>query len=358
MKRILLLLIMLMPGLLIFAQTAADYFPDTPGYIWRYNAVPLDSLNNGVDSLAFVEVDSFATTSPYLGKEADIVLSKAGIGSTINLLPYLDSSYYHMEGTDGWVYFKITGLDSLISGIDSVFAITFLELLQSFQDWYPLYRFAQAPNSTYQIFNYDTVITYNGTNLSMRFRAEGKRLPDQNLSTEIGDFNCKKFILSNKVFYLLLGVIPITIFDQGDTTWIAPGNWIVKRFTPSATVDLSFAGMPAFTIPGLKYDIALPPPPTGTGEEINSPAAFELYQNYPNPFNPSTTIRYSIWEMNLTTIKIYDVLGNEIAVLVNREQHPGNYEVVFNADNLAAGIYYCRLISGKYSEVRKMVLLK
>ncbi len=339
-------------------RTLLIIFPMRTGYTWRYNVVPLDSLNNSIDSLAYVEVDSFASTANYLGKEANIVPSKTGPAQLINFLPYLDTSYYHMDGTNGWEYVKITGLDSLISGIDSILGITFLELLESFQDWYSVYRFAQSPNSTYQIFNHDTVITFNGTDIAMRFRAEGKRFADENLSTEIGDFSCKKFLLNNKVFYLFLGVIPITIFDQGDTTWIAPENWIVKRFTPATTVDLSFAGMPEFTIPGLKYDIALPPPPTGINEEISSLSGFGLSQNYPNPFNPTTKIKYSLGEMNLTTLKIYDVLGNEIASLVNSERSPGNYEVVFNAGKLSAGVYYCRLISGKFSEVRKLVLLK
>ena len=87
-----------------------------------------------------------------------------------------------------------------------------------------------------------------------------------------------------------------------------------------------------------------------------------LSQNYPNPFNPSTTIRYEIPERSFVTIKIYDVLGNEIATLVNEEKSAGSYEVIFNTEasikNPASGIYFYQLSAGNYTETKKMILLK
>ncbi len=94
------------------------------------------------------------------------------------------------------------------------------------------------------------------------------------------------------------------------------------------------------------------------------PAQFELAQNYPNPFNPSTTIKYSIprsteyFSVQQTTLKVYDILGREVATLVNKEQKPGNYEIKFNADDLGSGIYFYRLQSGGFTQSRKMILLK
>jgi len=91
---------------------------------------------------------------------------------------------------------------------------------------------------------------------------------------------------------------------------------------------------------------------------------FSLSQNYPNPFNPSTTIKYSIprsTEFNSvaqTTLKIYDILGREVATLVNKQQQAGNYEVNFNANNLSSGIYFYKLQSGSFVESKKMILLK
>jgi len=100
--------------------------------------------------------------------------------------------------------------------------------------------------------------------------------------------------------------------------------------------------------------------------ESSVPNKYELYQNFPNPFNPSTTIEYSIPAVgdeyirptNNVTLKIYDILGEEITTLVNKKQTPGNYEVKFNAGNLSSGIYFYRLKAGNFSKTNKMILLK
>ena len=88
------------------------------------------------------------------------------------------------------------------------------------------------------------------------------------------------------------------------------------------------------------------------------PKEFVLYQNYPNPFNPSTTIKYQIPELSFVTIKVYDVLGNEITTLVNEEKSIGSYEVEFNATNLPSGIYFYKIQAGSFVETKKMTLLK
>ena len=96
--------------------------------------------------------------------------------------------------------------------------------------------------------------------------------------------------------------------------------------------------------------------------EINQPIMFSLEQNYPNPFNPSTNIQYAISSRQLVTLKVYDVLGKEIATLVNEEKPAGSYEVEFKSSvgslQLASGIYYYQLRSGDYLETKKMILLK
>ena len=97
---------------------------------------------------------------------------------------------------------------------------------------------------------------------------------------------------------------------------------------------------------------------TSVEDNIESVQSFELFQNYPNPFNPTTKIKYEIPEMSFVTIKVYDVLGKEIATLVNEEKLSGNYETEFNGNVLASGIYYYRIIAGEFSQTRKMVLIK
>ena len=110
------------------------------------------------------------------------------------------------------------------------------------------------------------------------------------------------------------------------------------------------------------------------------PKEFVLYQNYPNPFNPSTTIKYTIptppassplakertenarqssWvRVEFVTLKVYDMLGREVTTLVNENQKPGNYEVEWNAENVSSGIYFYRIQTGSFIDVKKMILLR
>jgi len=107
---------------------------------------------------------------------------------------------------------------------------------------------------------------------------------------------------------------------------------------------------------------------TDVETDFLNPTGFELYQNYPNPFNPSTKIKFTIPSMGnpllggarggLVTLKVYDVLGNEIATLVNEEKPAGNYEVNFEAKGLSSGIYFYELQSGGFIETKKMILMK
>lgn len=85
---------------------------------------------------------------------------------------------------------------------------------------------------------------------------------------------------------------------------------------------------------------------------------YSLQQNYPNPFNPSTKIKFTVPVKGRVTLKIYDILGNEISVLINEDKNPGAYEADFKAKNLASGTYFCRLISGSYVRTVKMQLVK
>ena len=102
-----------------------------------------------------------------------------------------------------------------------------------------------------------------------------------------------------------------------------------------------------------------------------TPKEFVLYQNYPNPFNPNTTIKFTVpsvianevKQSQLVTLKIFDVLGNEVATLVNEEKQPGVYEVEFNGhsdegQNLSSGFYFYQLDAGSITYTKKMILLR
>ena len=95
-------------------------------------------------------------------------------------------------------------------------------------------------------------------------------------------------------------------------------------------------------------------------EEISSsvPSVYSLSQNYPNPFNPTTNIRFAIPEAGLVTMKVYNLLGQEVTTLINEYKNAGTYNVDFNAVNLSSGVYFYQINAGNYSDTKKMILMK
>jgi hypothetical protein len=91
---------------------------------------------------------------------------------------------------------------------------------------------------------------------------------------------------------------------------------------------------------------------------IGIPIVYKLFQNYPNPFNPTTTIKYSIPQSGLVTLKVYDLLGKEVITLVKEEKTAGIYESVFDASHLSSGVYFYKLQSGNFIQSKKLILLK
>jgi hypothetical protein len=88
------------------------------------------------------------------------------------------------------------------------------------------------------------------------------------------------------------------------------------------------------------------------------PTECKLFQNYPNPFNPTTSIKYSVSSIQNVKLVVYDIIGKEIATLVNEKQVPGVYEVMFDASGLPSGIYFYKLETESYKETKRMVLIK
>jgi hypothetical protein len=93
-------------------------------------------------------------------------------------------------------------------------------------------------------------------------------------------------------------------------------------------------------------------------EDDNFPLTYNLDQNFPNPFNPKTRIRYQVPEAAFVTLKVYDVLGNEVETLINEEQIIGTHEIDFDGSGLTSGIYYYRITANDFSQTKKMILLK
>jgi len=153
-----------------------------------------------------------------------------------------------------------------------------------------------------------------------------------------------------------------SVIDLGDGTYeatitapIAIGSDTVSAIVISGTDTVSIFRKAIVTYVN----------PTTINENPVTPDRFYLYQNSPNPFNPSTTLSFVIGHSSFVSLKVYDVLGNEIATLVNEEKQPGTYEVEFNAAshsgevrNLTSGIYFYKLKAGNFIETKKMMLMK
>jgi protocatechuate 3,4-dioxygenase beta subunit len=105
-------------------------------------------------------------------------------------------------------------------------------------------------------------------------------------------------------------------------------------------------------------DFAVSSTTTVKADPTVRPTEFMLDQNYPNPFNPTTSIRYSLPAAGIVTLKVFDIIGKEVATLVNGFQQNGQYTVTFNASHLSSGMYFYRLETGSMTQVKKMVLLK
>lgn len=130
--------------------------------------------------------------------------------------------------------------------------------------------------------------------------------------------------------------------EKGAEMNILYDSSLVLEFPPRSITTLSLSGDQV----------------TSVADNILSPTEFTLLQNYPNPFNPSTTISYTIPKTCLVSIKIYNMLGKEISTLVNEEKPAGNYVVQFDGSKVASGIYFYRMQSGNFTEVKKLVLIK
>ena len=232
----------------LYAQNASDYFPSAPGFKWFSKTIPFDSLNHLVDSLSYVNIDSFAVNRDYIGKPAKVIISKSGTKETILKKSYYDTSYVFLDSTNIWNYMSsFPGIDTLGVGI-----------FNSFNGWFSVYRLSQTINSSYTIYTKDTIVNYSGINTTFTHVVNAKRIADQTISTAIGNFLCKKFILTDAI-KAKISFFSIPILNVNDTVYIAPGNYIVRDIRPSANVDLSSFGQAAFFIAGSRRDILTPP---------------------------------------------------------------------------------------------------
>jgi hypothetical protein len=181
------------------------------------------------------------------------------------------------------------------------------------------------------------------------------------------------------------GVDGIATFNSGIIHWLegnmdtnpmfadtAHGDFRLKEGSPCIDKGIQNTfivyndGNDTLYIPPMDYVGAAPDmgayeygDPTSVKHEVNFVLyQYTLHQNYPNPFNPSTKIKFQIQNSKFTTLKIFNILGEEVAVLVSKKLNSGNHTYQFDGKNLASGIYYYQLMAGEFQDVKKMILLK
>lgn len=166
---------------------------------------------------------------------------------------------------------------------------------------------------------------------------------------------------------------------NGGQTWSAPRNLSSSRglddrfvsvspWNPPGLVNLvwqedteaggNIIADPGATVQRTRQVFLRTAPLAGVDQGVTHPVAFALEQNYPNPFNPSTTIGYTVAKAGRVTIKVYDALGREVAVLLNDDRAPGTYQAPFNTTRLASGVYFYRMIASGFTQTKEMLLLK
>lgn len=164
-----------------------------------------------------------------------------------------------------------------------------------------------------------------------------------------------KFLLLLLITYPLRAQyqIAVEVVSSGGEKQSNAAYRIVGTLTQTSTENLS--NTPYQIQTGFWY---VYPALTPVEDEEMMPVKYSLEQNYPNPFNPTTVIKFSIPEKVRVLIKIYDILGREVAVLNNSEMDRGWHKIEFNAQGYSSGIYICRMIAGNYISTKKMLMIK
>ncbi|MFN3345518.1 MAG: T9SS type A sorting domain-containing protein [Chloroherpetonaceae bacterium] len=347
MKQWILLLLFTSMSVCASAQSASSFFPTQLGYKWHYSIATLDTLQNIVPGSERSRVDSLIGDMMYQGRTAKVILT---LSSAFN-----DSTFISLDGTNAFQY--VGNLNLPLNTLPPALA----DSLQTLIGWYSIYRFAQAVNQNYTLLTRSfTVPVDSNTSLPLVITVTGRRLSDQTVTVPFGTFtNAKRFLITTSVGTQVLPppFPPLPLFSIPDTTWIASNTWIVKRVTPTVTINLSAFGVPPFTLPGQITQLSTQPL---SAPFHHAPLAFELHQNYPNPFNPTTTFTYRLSSSSDVQLEVFDVLGRKVATLVEAKQSAGTYQMNFNAAqfNLSSGVYFYRLTAGTYSQTRKMILVK
>lgn len=216
-------------------------------------------------------------------------------------------------------------------------------------------------NTTFTDINWKYLLTVNLNSMSPHLgQLFELRVVKQDNQEEIGRYSIPQILVNDFTVFIpefeLNHNYNIDFYADfnGNGIYNAPPTdhaWRITFISSNGDVVQNFSHNANFT------DIQWPGA-TSVGDEILSVENFHLEQNFPNPFNPSTKIKWSTAENGFQSLKVYNAIGNEVAVLVNEVKPAGNYELVFDASLLSSGIYFYTLQVGTITETKKMILIK
>jgi hypothetical protein len=336
------------------AQNASDYFPSKIGNAWRYQRFSLDTLQNQIVGSKTIVSDSLAGTKLVKGSLAYVLLS----GNK----PPFDSTYVRVEGSTISEY--LVGYPRITSllPVDSLG----LGFVWGYLNWYSYMNFGATPRTNVidTLLYLKKTVIFNGANLPLIITVTATKIRDTSITVPAGSYLTTPFQL---VLYVNLpksvppiGHIEVPLFKLIDTVFVAKNNWVVKEIQPSTFYPLNN---------DTSYKVATTQLPgfvrllesatiTSVAQHDRVPGEFRLEQNYPNPFNPATVISYQLAVNSFVTMRVFDLIGREVATLVNENLAAGNYDITFNAAGLSSGVYFYRLTADDMVQTRKMILQK
>jgi hypothetical protein len=189
----------------------------------------------------------------------------------------------------------------------------------------------------------NTTITWTFTNVAAAgsyYIAFGYRLEYASPKTQL--INVNGIRVDTMIFD---GASTTTWYELGTHIDLIQGQNTVQMQLSWGWMDLDYLAVPTNVL-------------TSVEAPSQVPVSFSLMQNYPNPFNPTTTIKYAIPSSQHVRLKLFDVLGRQVAVLVDQNQHAGFYGVAFDAATLSSGVYFYRIEAGSFVQTKRMLLLK
>jgi len=334
------------------AQNASDYFPSNIGNTWRYQRFSLDTLQNQIVDSKTIVSDSLVGSVQMKGLPAFVLISgKKGDTTFVNVQGSIISEF--LVG-----YPRITSqlpVDSLGLGF-----------VWGYLNWYPFMKFGTTPGTNVidTLLYIKTTVNFKNAPLPLFITVTTTNLKETSVTVPAGTYLTTPFQI---VLYVNIprsvppfGHYEVPLFKLVDTMFVAKNNWIVKEIQPSTFYPLNNDTSYKVATTQLPGFVRLLESATITSVTPYDrvPGEFRLEQNYPNPFNPTSHLRFTIAELRFVTLRVFDVIGREVATLVNGNLAAGNYDITFNAAGLSSGVYFYRLTAGGMVQTRKMILQK